>query len=204
MFNAPKASTTWIPYIIPPMPNDLWESGKQYVLGLSNEKPLGEEKSPSEKNPSPFFIWTEGGGSTPPHPWKITIRIVPESDPPQYEYSIESSSKLFNGFGGNEINVTGADGIFRILQSDGYVFIELTFSNEQITQSQIKINEQIGDLVEFSFGTPPKQTKLRQQIGYVSFNDEGVPQIVLQNAWHNYTLFDICRNGVPAKVTIAT
>lgn len=61
--------------------------------------------------------------------------------------------------------------------------------------------ENIGNLVETS-GNPPKQTKLRQQIGYVFF-EGGNPQI-RQNAWHNYTLLDVCRNGIPIKATIAT
>jgi hypothetical protein len=141
-----------------------------------------------------------GGGTTPAHPWKITIRTIPESDPPEYEYAIESASRLFNGFGGTPVTVIGADGVFQILE-EGYVFIEVDFTDGVIDEARITIDEDIGDIVETS-GDPPQQTKLRQQIGYVFFEDD-VPK-VRQNAWHNYTLFDACRNGVPVKVTIAT
>lgn len=134
------------------------------------------------------------------HPWKITIRTTPNSDPPTYQYAIESGSRLFNGFGENEVGVSGADGIFRNLE-EGYYFIEVIFSDNIVDNAQIKTGTNLGNIIETS-GDPPKQTKLRQQIGYVFFED-GVPQL-RQNAWHNYTLFDVCRNGIPVKVTIAT
>lgn len=141
-----------------------------------------------------------GGGGSVAHPWKITTRTVPESDPPEYEYAIEPTSKLFNGFGGTQVTVIGADGVFRSVGEGGYCFIEVNFSNGAVQQAQIQINENIGPFIVTS-GT--SQT-LRQQIGYIYFDsDSGVP-IVIQNAWHNYTLFDVCRNGVPIKATIAT
>lgn len=143
---------------------------------------------------------TTGGGDTPAHPWKITIRTTPDSDPPEYEYKIEPASILFDGFGGTQVDVSGADGVFRNVE-EGYYFIEVDFSGGDVDQAQIQIDGNIGEFVETS-GDPPEQTKLRQQIGYVFFED-GVPK-VRQNAWHNYTLFDACRNGAPVKVAIAT
>jgi hypothetical protein len=93
-----------------------------------------------------------------------------------------------------------ADGGFRNL-SEGFYFIEINFNAGEPTSAQIEIGQNIGSLVETG-GTPEQQTKLRQQIGYVFF-ENNAPRL-RQNAWHNYTLFDVCRNGVPVKVTIAT
>lgn len=133
----------------------------------------------------------------PSHPWKITIRTVENS----YEYAIETASRLFDGFGGESIEVNGADGEFRNLE-EGFYFIEVDFNEDgDIEQAQIQIGEDIGDLIETS-GDPPEQTKLRQEIGYVYFEDD-VPK-VKQNAWHNYTLLNTGINGVICKTTFAT
>lgn len=142
-----------------------------------------------------------GGGDMPAHPWKITIRPVPDTDPQEYEYAIEEASRLYDGFGGAELTVGGADGEFRPL-TEGYIILEARFNNGNFSFAQIQIDEEIGDFIETA-GDPPKQIQLRQQIGYVFFDDDGNPRL-RQNAWHNYTLFDVCRNGVPVKVTIAT
>jgi hypothetical protein len=151
---------------------------------------------------SEYYVGGGGGGSSPPHPWKITIEDQrPEGgNSPVWKYKIESASRLFNGFGGTQVTVSGADGVFRNLE-EGFYFIEVDFSDGVIDQAQIQIDEDIGNLVETS-GNPIKQTKLRQQIGYVYF-DEGDPK-VRQTAWHNYSLLDACRNGVSVKITIAT
>lgn len=148
--------------------------------------------------PSKDSYYEAGGESFPSHPWKITIRTVPESDPPEYEYAIESASRLFNGFGGTEVDVVGADGVFRPVE-EGFYFIEVEFTSGEISQAGIKITEDMGASVETEGG---KQKKLKQQIGYVYFED-GVPEI-RQYAWHNYSLFDVCRDGGPVKITIAT
>lgn len=142
-----------------------------------------------------------GGGDTPAHPWKITIRTVPDTDPQEYEYAIESGSRLFNGFGANEVTVVGADGEWRNLE-EGYYLIEVDFEQGEFSYAQIQIAEEIGEFVEIA-GDPPRQTKLKQQIGYIFFDDDGIPQL-RQNAWHNYSLMDVCLSGFPAKVAIAT
>lgn len=143
-----------------------------------------------------------GGGSSVAHPWKITIEDKRTGgNTPVWKYAIESASRLFDGFGGDEVTVSGADGVFRNLE-DGFYFIEVDFNNGEIDQAQIQIDGNIGDFVVTS-GDPPQQTKLRQQIGYVFFDNDGNPQI-RQNAWHNYSLFAVCKDGTPVKVTIAT
>ena len=130
------------------------------------------------------------------HPWEITLETVKDSR----KYKIEESSRLFDGFGGNAVTVGGADGVLRNLE-EGFYFIEVDFSQDgAITEAQIQIANDIGPLVVSSGG---RQTKLRQQIGevYIDNNDN---RRIRQTAWHNFSLFDICRNGVPVKITIAT
>lgn len=148
--------------------------------------------------PAEDSFYEGGGGDTPAHPWKITIRKIPES--PQYEYAIEPASKLYEGFGGGEIEINGADGKFRDLEL-GFYFIEVDFNNGEIQQAGIKTGDEIGELFETE-GDPPQQTKLRQQIGYV-YLENNAPKI-RQNAWQNYSLFQICSDSTPIQVTVAT
>lgn len=177
--------------------------GNKKILALMATDFVGVVEGASELDrpatlPSEDSYYEAGGESSPSHPWKITIRTVPESDPPEYEYAIESASRLFNGFGGIAVDVAGADGVFRPVE-EGFYFIEVEFTDGEIDQAEIKITEDMGASVETEGG---KQKKLKQQIGYVYFEDE-VPKI-RQYAWHNYSLFDVCRDGGPVKITIAT
>lgn len=156
--------------------------------------PTGYEFKPIEFTPPPTTEF-------PPHPWQITIRTVPESNPPEYEYQIESSSRLFDGVDGEEISVDGADGEWRNLD-EGFFFIEIDFKEDgTVEQSQIQIEESVGNRVESS-GDPPTQTKARQRIGYVYF-DEDTPK-VRQEAFHNFTLLYTGVNGVVCKIPFAT
>jgi hypothetical protein len=142
-----------------------------------------------------------GGGKAPPHPWQITIEDKSTGPTPNFQYKIEPASRLFNGFGGNSITVNGADGVFRNIET-GYYILEISFSeNGTVEQAQIEISANFGNGVETS-GSPAKQTKARVRIGFVFL--EGENYIVRQNAFHNFSLVDACRNGVPIKFPIAT
>lgn len=138
------------------------------------------------------------------HPWKITIVDTSTTSTPVWRYKIEQASRLFNGFGGNEITVNGADGVLRNI-GEGYYILEIDISNGIVTQAQIKINSSFGNAIETS-GTPPKQTKARIRIGYVYTEGSGSSLVyrIRQNAFHNFTLIDACRNGAPIKYPIAT
>jgi hypothetical protein len=151
--------------------------------------------------PSEDSYYEAGGGAVPPHPWQITIENKSTGTTPNWQYKIEPASRLFNGFGGNSITVNGADGVFRNIET-GYYILEISFSeNGTVEQAQIEISSNFGNAVETS-GSPLKQTKARIRIGFVFL--EGGNYIVRQNAFHNFSLVDACRNGVPIKFPIAT
>jgi hypothetical protein len=141
-----------------------------------------------------------GGGATPPHPWKISIENVGITTP-IWKYKIEPASRLYSSFGGSSITVAGADGLLKDLV-EGFYFIEVEFDDGEPASASIKTGTNIGSLVETS-GEPPVQTKSRQPIGYVWFDESGNPN-VRQDAFHNFSFFAVCKNGNPVKVTIAT
>lgn len=149
------------------------------------------------------FILSSPSGEVqiPPHPWKITIEDTSTGPTPNFQYKIEPASRLFNGFGGNSITVNGTDGVFRNIET-GYYILEISFTETgAVEQAQIEISEDFGDALEFE-GDPEKQTKAKIRIGFV-YEEEEVYR-VRQNAFHNFTLVDACRNGIPIKFPIAT
>lgn len=196
--NLPPLQNGWFPYKIPQAPSD--EDVGDYSLFLTPD-------AVPNTNPSKFLRWRKSSqqvvATTIRHPWKITVedkRPVGATSP-VWKYAIEQESQLFTSFGGTEITVTNADGVFRDFE-EGYYFIDVDFDNNgEVTQARIEISETMGNAIEIS-GSPEKQTKLRQQIGHVILEEE-TPEI-FQTAFHNFSLFDICRNGIPIKVSIAT
>lgn len=147
--------------------------------------------------PSEDAYYLGGGGGIPAHPWKISIRAQPNSDPPVYQYNIEANSKLYNGVLGDNISVSGLGTWQALGDSDTNIFIDVDISENIVSNASVEKTANLGSLI---IGNP--QTRLKVPLGYIWFVDDA-PNL-RQDVWHHLTLIDACRQGFPVKTYIAT
>jgi hypothetical protein len=137
-----------------------------------------------------------GGGNSVAHPWKISLRT--ENDVVQYK--VELNSALYSGLGSfSNIEVTGLD--FWAEASEGYLYLFGVIEDGVCTEASIQGPAEIpSDRIEFN---DDEQNSFSTIIGYI-YEDENGNLVVKQDAFHNFTLFNICVNGNPAIYPIAT
>ena len=154
-----------------------------------------------QDDPLPTLSLPASGGvlsSSLIHPWQILLRVVPESDPPEYEFKVELNSRLYSGLSSwSNIEITDI-GTWKEV-SLGYVVLFGVVDGGVCTEASIEIQETLSDRMDFVDGS---QTSFATQLGYLY--QEGDAWIVRQNAFHNFTLVDTCVSGVSAIYPIAT
>jgi len=137
-------------------------------------------------------------GSILRHPWKILLRTIPDTDPPEYEFKVESASRLYSGLASwDDIEVDGLDEWANA--SEGYVVLLGVVENGECTEASIQRQSTLSDRIDF---VDSEQNSFTAQLGYIYEQDEVL--LVRQNAFHNFTLTNICVNGRPAIYPFAT
>jgi hypothetical protein len=141
-----------------------------------------------------------GGRGSVAHPWKISLRTVPESDPPQYEFKVELNSALYSGLGSfSNSEVIGLD--FWAPASEGYLYLFGVIEDGECTEGSIQGPAEIpSDRIEFIDG---EQNSFSAIIGYI-YEGENGSLIVKQDAFHNFTLIQTCIDGNIALYPFAT
>jgi len=138
------------------------------------------------------------------HPWKILLRVIPNTNPKQYEFKVEANSNLYSGLGGwNTIEVAGLDTWQEA--NTGVVILAGNIENFQCTDAVIFLDD--GDLEErvvFS-GDPPNQfqTNFSTKLGSFSLLGGNGPSLV-QEAFPIFTLMQNCVDSVPVIYPFAT
>jgi hypothetical protein len=135
-----------------------------------------------------------GGGSSSPHPWQILLRTNDET----YEYKIEVNSRLYSGLESwSDIEVGGLDGWANA--SVGYVILFGVVDDGVCTEANIQSGQ--GSLPTRITFSEDIQTGFAVQLGYL-FEQDNV-FFVRQNAFHNFTLINVCVSGKPAIYPMA-
>jgi hypothetical protein len=131
-----------------------------------------------------------------PHPWQIRLVTNDEED---VFYLVEYNSNLYAGLGSyTNVTVTGLDSEAPV--SEGYVVLTGTVVNGACSTANVNLEGSFPERIEFNEDV---QTKFSAIIGYL-YQDENDAWTVRQNAFHNFTLFSTCVNGMPAIYPIAT
>lgn len=150
---------------------------------------LDQNTLPSEVSDQAFI-------DLPSHPWKIILRSNEET----FEYKIELNSALYSGLGNfTNIAITGLD--FWAPASVGYLYLFGIVENGICTEASIQGPEEIpSDRIDF---VGDEQNSFSTILGYI-YDDENGNFFVKQDAFHNFTLLDVCVNGRPAIYPLAT
>lgn len=153
---------------------------------LYSRSPDSIDTFPPAKNPKDIYV----------HPWKVYLRINNDGN---YEYKIEYSSKIYNGFSSYAITeITGLDEWTSA--SNGFLYLEATVETLSISKAEIKgPSETIGDRITFS---EDNQSKFTVPIAYI-YDDEAGAKKIRQLAFHNFTIANMCIDGKPAICAFA-
>ena len=163
------------------------------------EGATGNERQGTLPPENGYYEAGGGGGLTPPHPWKITIRTIPGSDPPAYEYGIESASRLYSAIESwGDIEVSGLGNWQPV--SEGYIVLFGTIDQGVCTEASIQVQNTISDRIDL---VDDAQTSFAVELGYMYQNED--TWLVRQNAFHNFTLMGVCTSaGKTALYPFAT
>jgi len=155
-----------------------------------------------QDDPLPTLSLLGGGGTSEVtiHPWKISLRTVPESDPPEYQFRVELDSKLYSGFGSWDIIEIVDLNVWKDISNQGAVVLFGVVDGGVCTEASIQgPQDPISDRIDSVDGV---QSSFTTQLGYIY--QEGDAFFAEQNAFQNLTLINICVNGSPAIYPIPT
>ena len=177
------------------------EAALPQITFLPTQKNEIEGNETEARDPKNFGTSTsvpaEGGGSFITHPWKITLR-TDEFD--NVQFKVELNSKLyFNLSNWNSVAISGLNTWTNV--GVGYILLSGTVSNGFCTGASIQGPQSLpANKTTF---TNNLQTGFIAQLGYI-YQDDDENFFVGQNAFHNFTLFNICIAGNPAIYPVAT
>jgi hypothetical protein len=157
----------------------------------------GESQDRITSLPAEGDYYEAGGGGAPDHPWKIRIRTIPETEPPEYEYMVVSG-KLYTGIGGwDSVDVEGLNEWKSAQEGNVILFGEVT--NGECSAASIKFEETLPDRIKYN---DLDQEEFNTVIGYL-FTYEGTFS-VKQDAFQNFTLTQFCVDSKSAIYPIST
>jgi hypothetical protein len=154
----------------------------------------------SEGQPDEGLVLSAPTGSEPiPHPWQILLRIIPETNPPQYEAKIESASLLYKEIGSFDNISVDNIGTWEPA-GEGFIILEVEFADGEADSAEVLFKEaNKGNAVTFVSG---EQTKFRYSIGYL-YRDESNSLLLRQDCFGQLALVEICVSGKPAQYPIS-
>ena len=149
--------------------------------------------------PSDDSYYEAGGGTLPPHPWQVVLRV---NENKTVDYKIESSSSLYTSFKTwSSISVAGIGNWQSV--SEGFLLLKGTVNTGVVQSAEIEgPTSGLGNRMTFSGGTPNEQTDFRALIAYIYQVEEN--WFVRQYAFHNFTMTHLCVDGRPAIYPFAT
>lgn len=155
-----------------------------------------------QDDPLPTLSLPSSGGTSEGiiHPWKISLRTVPESDPPEYQFRVELNSKLYSGFGSwDSIEIIDLN-VWKDISNQGSVILFGVVAGGVCTEASIQgPQDTISDRIDSVDG---EQSSFAVQLGYIYQDDDAF--FAEQAVFQNLTLINICVNGSPAIYPIST
>jgi hypothetical protein len=133
----------------------------------------------------------------PDHPWRIRIRTIPETDPPEYEYLVMEGT-LYTGIGSwDNIAVDGVDEWNAAENGNIILFGEVV--NGACANASIKNESTLPDRIVYD---DLNQTEFNTIIGNLSIIGGSIS--LKQNAFQDFTLSQFCVDSKPAIYPIST